>query len=72
MSNAGKKKLENWQKKRVELKKKLHRIEEAINKIEEKIAQEKQEKCSHNFVHEGHGHNDDYYVCSKCNISKWE
>lgn len=32
-----------------------------------------QNKCPHNngWLHDGHGHNDDAYVCLKCGEIKW-
>lgn len=42
-----------------------------IKGIEEEILKEKQEACEHNFQYTGHGHNDDCYICTKCNLSEW-
>lgn len=34
-------------------------------------AAEKKKSCTHNFRYEGHSHNDDAYVCTKCGEIEW-
>lgn len=29
------------------------------------------EECPHDWSYDGHGHNEDYYICINCGKSKW-
>jgi hypothetical protein len=29
------------------------------------------ELCPHDWKYEGHGHNDDLYICNICGVDKW-
>ncbi len=35
------------------------------------VKEEKKRNCVHDYQYEGHGHNDDCYVCTKCQEFEW-
>ena len=42
-----------------------------ISEIEKEITEEMRNNCTHDFQYFGHGHSDDCYICSKCQLSEW-
>jgi len=56
----------------VELKCDIPNLKEIVKTIEKKEKEVKKQldsirkKCSHNWEYGGHGHNDDWYVCTIC------
>ncbi len=49
----------------------MNNIINKISAIEREMLREKQTACDHYFQYTGHGHNDDCYTCTKCNLSEW-
>lgn len=50
----------------------LAKVESKIFNIERAEREKIIAACSHNMVYAGHGHNDDYYKCSKCGYGEWQ
>lgn len=52
----------------------LSRIESLTRELssELKTLQTLQGLCNHDWSYDGHGHNNSYYVCSKCGLEKEE
>lgn len=54
-----------------ELAKKIKKAEKELQDLE-KALKAMQSICEHDWQYDGHGHNDDHYVCSICKAGKWE
>jgi hypothetical protein len=46
------------------------RIKDELDRLNEEL-DTIQKTCNHTFRYDGHGHNDDMYVCTKCDKLEW-
>lgn len=52
------------------IKDKIYKLSNDINRYKEAL-EALQGICEHDWKYDGHGHNDDFYICNKCGAEEW-